>query len=124
MEEKVFNDILGIRIIIEDYSYFDELILPKQVHIADMRHGKAVDDGYRGIHLYFQKDHYHYPIEMQFMTARDKQFNEWLHIETYKYVTDNNIGAYLRRKYDAGMIISEEDFRRELKNVLSNCKKV
>lgn len=122
--EKVFNDILGIRIVIDDYSLFDALELPEQVRIADMREGKANDDGYRGIHLYFQKDHYHYPIEIQFMTASDKQFNEWLHIRTYKYVSDNKVGSYLRTLYEEGKIISEEDFRKELENVLSNSKEI
>ena len=32
------------------------------------RHGKANDDGYRGVHLYFQLDHKHYPIEIQMNT--------------------------------------------------------
>lgn len=122
--EKVFNDILGIRIVIDDYTLFDSLELPKQIRIADMREGKANDDGYRGIHLYFQKDHYHYPIEIQFMTASDKQFNEWLHIRTYKYVTDNKIGSYLRTLYNKGIIISEDDFRKELENVLFNSKEI
>lgn len=88
------------------------------------RKGKANDDGYRGIHLYFQKDHYHYPIEIQFMTAADKQFNEWLHIKTYKYVSDNKVGSYLRTLYDEGKIISEDDFRKELENVLSHSKEI
>lgn len=29
--EKVFNDILGIRIVIDDYTLFDSLELPKQI---------------------------------------------------------------------------------------------
>lgn len=122
--EKVFNDILGIRIVIDDYALFDELNLPETVRIADMRNGKAKDDGYRGIHLYFQKDHYHYPIELQFMTLRDKKFNEWLHIKTYKYISDNETGCQLRKLFDEGKIISEDDFRKELEHVLFGSKKI
>ena len=44
-----------------------------------MSHGKSVDDGYRGVHLYFQKDNLHYPIEIQFNTLYDRQLNNWLH---------------------------------------------
>lgn len=120
--EKTFNDILGIRIVINEYSILDKMDFPKQVKIADMRNGKAVDDGYRGVHMYYQKDHHHYPIEIQFMTAKDRQFNEWLHIYFYKYVKDTSIGATLRKLYDNGTIQSEEEFKKEMKKyVLSGC---
>ncbi len=112
--EKAFNDILGLRIIIDDYSLLDVLELPECVKVADMRNGKANDDGYRGIHLYYQKDHMHYPIEIQFMTTRDRTFNEWLHIYLYKYVTDNAVGREMRLKYESGLIKTEDDFRKEV----------
>lgn len=59
------------------------------------------DDGYRAIHMYYQKDHYHYPIEVQFMTLKDRNFNEWLHVYLYKYTSDNTIGIKLKTLYDA-----------------------
>lgn len=113
--EKAFNDILGIRIIVDNYDVVDAINLPDNVRVADMRLGKANDDGYRGIHIYFQKDHYHYPIEFQFVTVRDRQFNEWLHIYLYKYVADNSIGTKLRSMYDADEIKSEDDFVKEMR---------
>lgn len=122
--EKAFNDILGIRIVIPDYSIFDKVEFPKEVRIVDMRTGKANDDGYRAIHMYFQKDHYHYPIEIQFVTAKDKLFNQWLHIRVYKYVKDNNVGICLRKLYDEGTINNLDDLEREMKNVLSDCKEI
>ncbi len=123
--EKAFNDILGIRIIIDDYTVFDKISFPSDVRIADMRHGKSNDDGYRGIHVYYQKDHFHYPIEIQFMTGRDRQFNAWLHTYLYKYVSDESIGLALRKEYEDGLIVSEDDFRKEMsKHVLSDSKKV
>ena len=123
--EKVFNDILGIRIIPEDYSIVDSIEFPEKTRIADMRNGKINDDGYRGIHVYFQKDHFHYPIEVQFMTERDRQFNEWLHVYLYKYTKDNTIGIALRKKYDEGLIVCEEQFRKEMENyVLISSKKI
>lgn len=91
--------------------------IPENVRIADMRNGKAKDDGYRAIHLYFQKDHRNYPIEIQIMTSRDRQFNEWLHIFLYKYVPNTNIGKELRNMYDKGLIKSEYDFRKEMKKL-------
>lgn len=112
--EKVFNDLLGIRIIVEDYSIVDNIPIPKNVRLVDLREGKTNDDGYRAIHMYFQKDHDHYPIEVQFMTSKDRQFNEWLHMYFYKYVADIKIGCHLRRLYDEGVIQNEAQFRKEL----------
>ena len=47
--EKVFNDILGLRIIVDDYSLVDKIEFPAGSKVADMRTGKANDDGYRGV---------------------------------------------------------------------------
>ena len=55
-----------------------------QFRIADMSSGKAVDDGYRGIHVYYQKSGKYYPIEIQFNTLFDRQLNNWLHDYLYK----------------------------------------
>lgn len=113
--EKAFNDVLGIRIIVDSYDEVDGMIVPEVVKIADMRNGKANDDGYRAIHMYYQKDHFHYPIEIQFVTSKDRQFNEWLHIFLYKYEKDNSIGVRLRKLYEDGMIQNENDFRKEMR---------
>lgn len=115
--EQAFNDLLGFRVIIKDYSIFDEIKLPENVKIADMRNGKANDDGYRGIHLYFQESHFHYPIEFQFVTGQDKLFNQWLHDNTYKYIADGTIGCKLRVLYEQGEITCEEDFRKEMQRL-------
>lgn len=122
--EKVFNDILGIRITISDYTVFDSLDIPANVRVADMRNGKANDDGYRGIHLYLQKSHFHYPIEIQFVTEKDKFFNQLLHDNLYKYVKDPTIGVELRKMYEDGKICTDSDFRKEYDYVLSNRKEV
>lgn len=123
--EKVFNDLLGIRTEISSYEILDEITLPKYFKMADMRNGKAKDDGYRGVPLYYQKDHYHYPIEIQLVTPKDKQFNEWLHLYVYKYVTDCSIGIELRNLYDNGVIVSKDDFLKEVnKNELLSSKEI
>ncbi|HBF9262870.1 TPA: hypothetical protein OUL50_001950 [Clostridioides difficile] len=61
---KCFNDLLGIRIIVDSYYELFEQDL-SSFRLADMRTGKANDDGYRGVHLYYQKSNFHYPIELQ-----------------------------------------------------------
>ena len=122
--EKVFNDILGLRITLDSYEILDMIEIPPSVTVADMRNGKAKDDGYRGIHVYVQKSHFHYPIEIQFVTEKDKFFNQILHDEVYKYVDDALVGSKLRALYDAGKIICREDFRKELKYVLFGSKEV
>ena len=38
---------------------------PDYFRVVDLRNGKQVDDGYRAIHLYYQRDSLAYPIEVQ-----------------------------------------------------------
>ena len=83
-----------------------------------MSHGKANDDGYRGVHLYFQKDNFHYPIEVQFNTLYDRQINNWLHSFLYKKNYPNEVGQKMRTLYEGGKIRSREEFEEVLKNVL------
>jgi len=122
--EKVFNDILGLRITLETYEVFDNIAIPPSATVADMRHGKSNDDGYRGIHVYVQKSHFHYPVEIQFVTERDRFLNQLLHDEVYKYVEDAAVGKRLRSLYDKGQITSVEEFRKELNDVLSSRKEI
>lgn len=120
---KCYNDLLGIRIIVSDYKEILEQDL-KIFRIADMRNGKVNDDGYRGIHLYYQNSNKHYPIEVQVNSKRDRKINDWLHIYLYKHINDNNIGKLLREKYDNGEIKNEQEFKEVLEYVLSNRKEI
>lgn len=104
-----FNDILGIRMIVENY---DINIKNDKIRHVDMSKGKKNDDGYRGYHIYYKKSNYHYPIEVQFFTERDYIFNMRLHKYVYKY-KDNSIGIKLRELYDKNIIMTEEDFKEE-----------
>ncbi|WP_415329455.1 hypothetical protein [Clostridium perfringens] len=104
-----FNDILGIRMIVDNY---DINIKNDKIRHVDMLKGKKNDDGYRGYHIYYKKSNYHYPIEVQFFTERDYIFNMWLHKYVYKY-KDNSIGIKLRELYDKNIIMTEEDFKEE-----------
>ena len=73
---KVFNDILGFRAFCDSYS--SVLNLNKDnFRIADMSNGKSHDDGYRGVHVYFQKNSKRCPMEIQFNTLYDRQLNNW-----------------------------------------------
>ncbi|MCM1056500.1 MAG: hypothetical protein NC517_02695 [Firmicutes bacterium] len=121
---KVFNDMLGFRTLCD--SYMNILLLKncKHMRIADMSEGKAQDDGYRGVHVYFQLDNFHYPIEIQYNTYYDRQMNNWLHKYLYKKSHDNSIGQYLRQAYENAEIRTENEFRRKLRDVLSDCEKI
>lgn len=63
---KVFNDMLGFRTLCDDYKEVLALNSSTRIRIADMSKGKAHDDGYRGVHVYFQLSNFHYPIEIQY----------------------------------------------------------
>lgn len=86
--------------------------------------GKAYDDGYRGIHVYYQLSSYHYPIEIQYNTYYDRQLNNWLHKYVYKRNYSNEIGCILRKEYEGGKIRTEKDFLEVQNHVLSDSKEI
>jgi putative GTP pyrophosphokinase len=119
---KVFNDVLGFRAFCDDY--INLLTCPPETfRIADMSTGKAVDDGYRGVHIYYQKSGLYYPIEIQFNTLYDRQINNWLHDYLYKKDYPVSIGKTMREKYQAGLIRNKSEFEEVLENVLSSSKR-
>lgn len=120
---KVFNDMLGFRSLCDNYEEISILEHNKRFRIADISHGKANDDGYRGLHVYYQLSNFHYPIEIQYNTYFDRQLNNWLHKYLYKKNYPNAVGCTLRSLYENGKIISETDFKERLNYVLSDCKK-
>lgn len=117
---KVFNDILGFRAFCDSYDQVLEFE-SVQFRVADLLRGKVADDGYRGVHVYYQKSGKHYPIEIQFNTLYDRQLNNWLHDYLYKKNYPIEVGKIIREKYENGLIRNEEQFKEVLKNVLSNC---
>ncbi len=119
---KTFNDILGFRSCCDDYREVLAVSLP-QFKVVDMSHGKARDDGYRGVHLYYQPDNFHYPIELQFNTLYDRQLNNWLHDYLYKKAYPNRVGWIMRQEYEHGNIQDANSFEEVLKYVLSGCEK-
>jgi putative GTP pyrophosphokinase len=117
---KVFNDLLGLRAFCDDYKEVLN-INNNSFKIVDLTSGKSNDDGYRGVHVYFQKDNYHYPIEIQFNTLYDRQLNNWLHDYLYKKTNNTDIGKYIRKEYEQGRIKNINEFKEVLNNVLSSC---
>lgn len=121
---KVFNDMLGFRTLCDDYEEVLALNSSDHIRIADMSKGKAHDDGYRGVHVYFQLSNFHYPIEIQYNTYYDRQLNNWLHKYVYKKNYPNSVGCSLRTAYENGTIKSEKNFKEVLNHVLLDCKEI
>ena len=94
---KVFDDLLGFRSLCDNYDDVLALGAFDDLRIADM------------------------PIEIQYNTYYDRQFNNWLHKYIYKKNYSNSVGCHLRNLYENAKILSEQDFKEELKHVLSDC---
>ena len=103
--KQCFNDILGFRLRFDHYP----TEFPDFYRVVDLRRGKQVDDGYRAIHLYYQRDSFAYPIEIQLWCAEDYSFNLWSHTWTYKY---KNVATskLLYDRYQNGEIQTEQAF--------------
>jgi putative GTP pyrophosphokinase len=111
---KVFNDLLGFRSLCDNYEDVLALRPVEEFRVADLSQGKAHDDGYRGVHVYFQWDSWCYPIEIQYNTYYDRQLNNWLHKYIYKKDVDPSIGCRLRELYEGAIIRSESDLTAQL----------
>lgn len=120
--QKVFNDLLGFRALCTSYDDALHLESP-HITVVDMSHGKAHDDGYRGVHLYYKIDNFHYPIELQFNTFLDRQLNDWLHDYVYKKNYPASVGSTLRILYEHGGLTELESFKEAMSNVLSDCER-
>lgn len=112
--KQCFNDVLGFRLKFDEYP----TEFPDYFRVVDLRQGKQVDDGYRAIHLYYQRDSWSYPIEVQLWCGRDFFFNIWSHQYAYKYSSEA-IGLHLRELFDAGDIQTEQAFKNKLKELTS-----
>ena len=110
--KQCFNDVLGFRLRFEEYpSEF-----PDYFRVVDLRSGTLVDDGYRAIHLYYQRDNLAYPIEVQLWCGNDYYFNLWSHKYVYKYRTPET-GKKLYQEYAEGKIRDERDFLKRLREI-------
>ncbi len=121
---KVFNDLLGFRTLCDNYEDVLQMSGHDKIRVADMSSGKAKDDGYRGVHVYFQLSSFHYPIEIQYNTYYDRQLNNWLHKYVYKRGYKNQVGYCLRQTYESGKIKNESEFKEVLGDVLSDSEEI
>lgn len=110
--KQCFNDVLGFRLRFDKYP--EEY--PDYFRVVDLRRGKIIDDGYRAIHLYYQRDSLAYPIEVQLWCGEDYFFNLWSHQYVYKYKTPE-IGKLLYQEYSDGSIRTEQDFLTRLQEL-------
>lgn len=113
--KQCFNDVLGFRLRFGEYPD----TFPNYFRVVDLRQGKKIDDGYRAIHLYYQRDNLAYPIEVQLWCGKDYLFNLWSHRHVYKYQAPE-VGQMLYRKYSGGLIQTEQDFLNRLRNLKVN----
>ena len=63
LDEDLNSDLmtfLGFVYIFEEYPE----TYPDYFRVVDLRKGKKIDDGYRAIHLYYQRNNLAYPIEI------------------------------------------------------------
>lgn len=113
--KQCFNDVLGFRLRFDEYpdSY------PGYFRVVDLRRGKLVDDGYRSVHLYYQRDNLSYPIEVQLWCGADYYFNIWSHQYVYKY-KNPDIGRKLYQEYACGAIKTEQVFCKRLQELEVN----
>ena len=103
--KQCFNDVLGFRL---HFKHYPEEF-PSCFRVVDLRNGKQIDDGYRAIHLYYQRDSHSYPIEVQLWCEEDYLFNLWSHMYVYKYSTPE-IGKRLYDLYITKEITNENEF--------------
>ena len=80
---------------------------------VDMTSGKQNDDGYRGLHLYYDRDNFSYSIEIQVWNKKDALFNIWTHKYVYKEDASDT-GISLRKAYNDGIIYDEKTFIKAL----------
>ena len=123
-KDSLISEIKRVNAWYDEFEELHELALElraiSEFRIADMTKGKAKDDGYRGVHVYYQLDGNHYPIEIQYNTYYDRQFNNWLHKYIYKKNYENEVGLQLRNLYERAKIQTEQDFKEAMNDVLSN----
>lgn len=99
---EVCNDTVGIRFIVE--SSAEEMIsgilkaIEHTTYTMDIINmydkPKALDDGYRGIHLQFRHNPKCFPLEIQFWTQKDALLHFYTHEIIYKSNPNTETNAY------------------------------
>lgn len=107
--QKVLNDILGFRVVMDDFPHLDSI--PEYFEIADLTTSKSVNDDYRGLHLYYLGDNRSLPIEIQIWKKSDYVLNKFLHDKVYKqhpasvgYAVVHAVAGIPREEFSNGML--------------------
>lgn len=77
---KVLNDLFGIRIIFSEEVTFERVKEYIDNNFPNLKCINATKKGYNGIHIYFQKDNFSYPWELQVWSIHNQMNN----IESHK----------------------------------------
>lgn len=117
--KKVFNDIIGIRIIIkEDIDNIIEDIKDicntknYKIEVIDLKNkSKAKDDGYRGIHIYMDNNSKSFKVEIQIWDKFDSMLNFYTHQNIYKTDKGLEYALDLRKWIDNIPTLETYDFK-------------
>lgn len=104
--KKVLNDIVGIRIVtdknVDNIKEYIKTIADNEhykIETIDFREKpKSIDDGYRGIHIYFMTNPKSFRIEIQIWSRIDAILNFYTHQNIYKS-NGNEVYALELRKW-------------------------
>lgn len=102
--KKVLNDIVGIRIVTDEnidniINYINKISENEnyKINVIDYRKDtKSIDDGYRGIHIYFLNNPKSFRIEIQIWSILDAIINFYTHKNIYKANKDISYALSLR----------------------------
>lgn len=128
---KVFNDIVGIRIVthneIDDIIYIIEKVKKIKnynIYIKDYRSKpKSNDDGYRGVHSYIQNNSKSFKVEIQTWDKINFIFSVYTHGNIYKSDKNNvDYSMALREWIEQLSVISSCQFTNFLYDIMSNPK--
>ncbi len=100
---EVCNDVIGIRIIadmdrediIRNVEEIKHSNSQYKIDVVNMyEKSKSVDDGYRGIHIYFRDNPKCFPIEIQIWNQQDALLNFYTHDIIYKKCNNDKLSYY------------------------------
>lgn len=125
--KKVFNDIVGIRIvtnnidsIIKDIKQIAE-INNYIIEIIDFNNNpKSIDDGYRGTHIYFKTNPKSFRIEVQIWSIIDAIINFYTHQYIYKNNGNYTYSLHLREWIENIPINDKFNFINYIWEVINN----
>lgn len=90
------HNMLTLTYIVDDY----DIDYPNCYRIVDMRYGRVIQNGYRGVHMLWQLAKQYYPIQIKFFTKEDYFFNKWCESHIEKDINYFLLGDYMRQYYD------------------------